>query len=114
MTVSYEVGSISYSARRGTPPTDINPAPASVETNSPVWPLAAAVFVTGYLQNDFLFAVACVLAQLAVMTAVQWLVLFAQRNANILGLKPFRTLPALKIVRVGVFVGAMTGAVMFG
>ena len=118
MTVSYEVSpaesAISYSGRRGKPPVDITRAPVKIETKSTVWPLVAVVFAVGFLQDDFLFAVACVLAQLSVMTAVQWLVMFAQQNANILGLKPFRTLPALRAARVGVFAGVIAYILMFG
>ena len=118
MAMNYEMnsaeGSVSYSARRGRPPEDITRAPAIIEKKSPVWPLAAVVFATGFLQNDFWFAVACVLAQLSVMTSVQWLVMFTQQNANILGLKPFRTLPALKVARIGVFACVIACILMLG
>jgi len=116
MAINYEIstteGSIRYSGRKGRPPADLNRAPAKTEKSSPVWPLAAVVFATALLQNDLWFAVACVLAQLSVMTALQWLVLFAQSNASTIGLKPFRTLPALKTARSAAFVGAMACALM--
>ncbi len=118
MAINYEIstteGSIRYSGRKGRPPAGISRTPVKTEKSSPVWPLAAVVFVTALLQNDLWFAVACVLAQLSVMTALQWLVLFAQRNANIFGLKPFRTIFALKVARFGAFAAALACAFLLG
>jgi hypothetical protein len=48
------------------------------------------------------------------MTALQWLVLFAQRNANIFGTKPFRTIFALKVARFGAFAAALACAFLLG
>ncbi len=48
------------------------------------------------------------------MAALQWLVLFAQRNANIFGLKPFRTIFALKAARFGAFAAALACAFLLG
>jgi hypothetical protein len=41
-------------------------------------------------------------------------VLFAQRNANIFGLKPFRTIFALKAARFGAFAAALACAFLLG
>jgi hypothetical protein len=118
MAINYEIstseGSIRYSGRKGRPPAGISRTPVKTEKSSPVWPLAAVVFATALLQNDPWFAGACVLAQLSVMTAFQWLVLFAQRNANIFGIKPFRTIFALKVARFGAFAAALACAFLLG
>lgn len=117
MAVNYEIGSegaVRYSARRGGPPADLKHSPVKIEKNSPVWPLAAVVFATGLLMNGLLLAVACVLAQLSVMTALQWLALFAQRHASTFGLSPFRTIAALKLARFGAFAAALACALILG
>ena len=118
MAVNYEMssveGAVSYSGRKGTPPADITATPVKIEKNSPVWPLAAVIFATGFLQNGFWFAVACVLAQLSVMTALQWMALFAQRNASVFGLPPFRTILVLKLARWGAFAAALACALILG
>lgn len=116
--MNYEIssaeGSVSYSGRKGRPQADLRRKPVKVEKSSPIWPLVALVFVTAFLQNEFWFAVACVLLQLSAMTALQWLVLFAQRNANIFGIKPFRTIFALKAARFGAFAAALACAFLLG
>ncbi|WP_397589351.1 hypothetical protein [Sphingorhabdus sp.] len=118
MAVNYEInsveGAVSYSGRKGRPPADITATQVSIEKKSPVWPLVAIVFATGFLQNGFWFAVACVLAQLSVMTALQWMALFAQRNASFFGLPPFRTIAALKLARFGAFAAALASALILG
>lgn len=116
MAINYEIstteGSIRYSGRKARPPAGISRTPVKTEKSSPVWPLAAVVFATALLQNDLWFAGACVLAQLSVMTALQWLVLFAQRNASTFGLPPFRTMAVLKLARFGAFAAALACALM--
>jgi hypothetical protein len=96
-------GAVRYSGRRGRATEQAPKAAGNVATNSPVWPLAAVIFAVAWLQHGFWLSIGCVIAQLAVMTAGQWLLLYVQRNAIGLRLRNFRSVPALKAIRLGTF-----------
>lgn len=98
---------VRYSGRTGKRPDIIKPSAQPTIAASPVWPLAAVVFVSAFLLHDLAFAVAVVIAQLAAMTALQWLVLWAQRKAANGGLPLFKGVPILKVVRIGAFWAAL-------
>lgn len=98
---------VRYSGRTGKRPDIASATHEPSIATSPVWPLAAIVFAVAFLLHDLAFAVAMVIAQLAVMTALQWLALCAQRRAGNIGLPLFRGVLSLKVVRLGAFWSAL-------
>jgi phytoene/squalene synthetase len=111
MATQYDVsavqGAVRYSGRRGRSSAAPSDATAKVSKNSPVWPLSAIIFLVAWTHHSFWFSIAAVIAQLAVMTAGQWLWLYVQRNASRLGLRTFRSIPALRAIRLGTFALAL-------
>lgn len=104
---------VRYSGRTGKRPDIASATHESSIATSPVWPLAAIVFAAAFLLHDLAFAVAVVIAQLAAMTALQWLVLWAQANAGRIGFPLFRGPPLLRVVRLGSFSAAFAVALFY-
>lgn len=98
---------VRYSGRTGKRPEIVRASGQPSIAKSPVWPLAAIVFAAAFLLHDLAFAVAVVTGQLAAMTALQWLVLWAQRKAANVRFPLFRGVLILKVVRLGAFWAAL-------
>lgn len=101
---------VRYSGRTGKRPEIVRASGQPSIAKSPVWPLAAIVFAAAFLLHDLAFAVALVIAQLAALTAAQWLVFWGQAKALKIGLRPFRTLQLLRWMRLGAFWAALSFA----
>lgn len=82
---------------------------AGVPANSPVWWMAAAVFVIAWLTHGAAVGTAAVIGQLAIMTALQWAIILYQRGLR--AGRPHMTIPMLRAARWGTFLLAM-GAIL--
>lgn len=105
--ISAVQGQVRYSGRRGKPSSNLSPRTDAGKPTSPVWSFAAVTLVFAMFQHSIPISVGFVIAQLAVMTAVQSLVMYAHRNVFKLGLNPFRLLPALRVIRFASFALAL-------
>ena len=94
---------VRYSGRVGRPSPQEPAQSSSTQHASPVWPLAGLIFATAFLFHDLKFAVGVVLAQLAIMTALQWLALWAQTKALKSGAPRLGSLALLRGIRLGTF-----------
>lgn len=108
VSVIEDNSAVRYSGRRSKPPSKRQANTAHSPAGSAVWPFVGAVFIVALLMHGWAMAIGFVAAQLATMTAVQWLVLLVHRNAAAFGLRPFRALPMLrlaKLVTLGIALG---------